>query len=257
MTSPVFLVEPDGLAHVQVGAEFRLTGPEGRHAVSVVRTRAGEMIELVDGCGRRVEARTTGSEGKDCLVVEVVSIVDVPHPALTFSVVQALPKADRGELAVELMTEVGVDTIIPWAADRCISQWKGDRAERSWRKWRDTATAATKQSRRTRLPRIEPLSTTSEICDRVSAAAVALLLDEEAALPISQVPLPSTGDVVIIVGPEGGVSESERSVLISAGAQSVRMGPTVMRTSTAGVAALSALMYSSGRWSSTSTFMGG
>jgi 16S rRNA (uracil1498-N3)-methyltransferase len=163
-------------------------------------------------------------------------------------VVQALPKGDRGEAAVELLTEVGVDVIIPWAAANCVAQWKADRVDRGHRRWLDAAHAAAKQSRRARFPQVEALATTSDVVSRVRSAACAVVLHETAESSISSVSAPHSGDLVVIVGPEGGISDEERAAFVAAGATTVRLGPSVLRTSSAGIAAVAALMAPTGRW---------
>ncbi len=248
MSAPVFVLEPDVLAEAQAGATVVLAGAEGRHAASVVRLAPGERAVLVDGRGRRADAIVRDTTGRDQVSFDIEAIADEPEPPQSFVVAQALPKGDRGELAVEVMTEVGVDVIIPWSASRCVSVWRGDRAEKSLRKWQDAARAAAKQSRRARHPRVEPLASTTAVVARVRQAALALVLDEEAAAPIGSVELPDAGEVLLIVGPEGGISDDERHAFAQAGARAVRLGPTVLRTSTAGVVGLTALLAGSPRW---------
>ncbi len=163
-------------------------------------------------------------------------------------VVQALPKGERGELAVELLTEIGADAIVPWAATRCVTQWKGERAERGQRRWADAAHAAAKQARRARFPEIRGLAGTAEVAGLVRAATLAMVLHETARAPISDLVLPPVGDVVVVVGPEGGLTDAELELLTASGATAVRLGPTVLRTSSAGIAAVAALLASSARW---------
>jgi 16S rRNA (uracil1498-N3)-methyltransferase len=178
----------------------------------------------------------------------VTDVEDEAVPAMQISVVQALPKGDRGELAVELLTEIGVDAIVPWSASRCITQWKGERGDKGHRKWLDAAAAAGKQSRRARFPVVHPLSSTAQVCDLISAASATLVLDENASLSLADVALPDSGDVVVVVGPEGGIAGDELDRFVRAGAVAVRLGPTVLRTSTAGLAAASIVLSRSSRW---------
>lgn len=251
MTPPVF-VHPLPASAVP-GSEIVLDGPEGRHAARVMRVTAGETVVLVDGAGRRAHGTVVGvgsvAGGSPAQVtIGVDAVTDEPEPAPRISVVQALPKGDRGELAVELLTEIGVDAIVPWSARHCVTQWRGDRAERSWRKWQEAAIAAGKQARRSRFPTVEPLATTTQVVDLVRQADLALMLHEEGSTPIGQVDLPDAGDVVIIVGPEGGLAPDEREALGAAGAREVVLGPSVLRTSSAGMAAAAALLARSVRW---------
>jgi 16S rRNA (uracil1498-N3)-methyltransferase len=177
----------------------------------------------------------------------VVARTVEPPPALRLVLVQALPKAERGELAVELATEVGVDEVVPWVAARCVMQWKGERGERQHARWAATAREAAKQSRRAWVPPVGPLHTTSQVAARI-AAARALVLHEAGEQPLTASGLPADGELLLVVGPEGGIDERELDAFAAAGAATVRLGPTVLRTSTAGAAALAVLSARTGRW---------
>ncbi|WP_414169255.1 16S rRNA (uracil(1498)-N(3))-methyltransferase [Streptoverticillium reticulum] len=249
MTAPVFLVEEDALTGVFPGTVFPLDGPEGRHAVSVRRLRVGEEIVLTDGAGTGVHGTVAAVEGKDHLDVAVTSVRSEPLPQPSITVVQALPKGDRGELAVETMTETGVDAIVPWSAARCVTQWKGERAAKSLGKWRSTAREAGKQSRRLRFPSVAGQMTTRQVAELLSEADFAAVLHEEGSTPLATAELPETGRIVIVVGPEGGVSPEELAAFAAAGAHPYRLGPSVLRTSTAGTAAAALLLGRTGRWS--------
>ncbi|MEU9962446.1 16S rRNA (uracil(1498)-N(3))-methyltransferase [Streptomyces sp. NPDC050982] len=248
MTAPVFVVDV-----VPGGPEFVLDGPEGRHAVSVKRLRAGEDVVLTDGHGRWAEGVVKAAEGKDRLVVtDIAEVREEPEPALRITVVQALPKGDRGELAVETMTETGVDEIVPWAASRCITQWKGERGLKALGKWRATAREAGKQSRRVRFPRVGDAMTTKQVAAFLAEADLGVVLHEDRAYgsePLASAELPSSGRIVLVVGPEGGVSPEELAAFTQAGAKTCRLGRTVLRTSTAGTAATALLLTRTGRWS--------
>ncbi len=246
MTAPVFVVEQ----LVALGPEFVLDGPEGRHAVSVKRLRPGEDVVLTDGRGRWTEGVVKAAEGKDRLVItDLESVHEEPPEAPRITVVQALPKGDRGELAVETMTEVGVDAIVPWAASRCITQWKGDRGLKALAKWRATAREAGKQSRRVRFPEVADAATTKQVAALVAEADFAAVLHESGDEPLATVELPAEGDIVLVVGPEGGVGPEELALFAEAGARAFRLGPSVLRTSTAGTAATALLLGRTGRWS--------
>ncbi|GAB2612448.1 16S rRNA (uracil(1498)-N(3))-methyltransferase [Streptomyces capparidis] len=248
MSAPVFLVPPGRLADAAPGAVVVLDGAEGRHAVSVRRLRAGEEIVLSDGEGLGVRGTVASVEGKDALTAAVAERLAEPEPSPRITVVQALPKGDRGELAVETMTEVGVDEIVPWAASRCVTQWRGERGAKALAKWRATAREAGKQSRRLRLPRVCEPMTTPQVARLLAQASLGAVLHEEGAEPLAAVPLPAAGSVVLVVGPEGGVAPQEIEAFAAAGARPYRLGPTVLRTSTAGVAAAAALLTRTGRW---------
>ncbi|GAB2912070.1 16S rRNA (uracil(1498)-N(3))-methyltransferase [Nonomuraea fastidiosa] len=243
MTAPVFLCERERLD----GAELTLEGPEGRHAAAVRRLRPGERVDLTDGAGAVAEC-VVRETLKDRLRLDVLRRYDVERPALRLTVVQGLPKGDRGELAVEMMTEAGVDVIVPWAAARSITQWKGDKVAKALGRWRSTAREAGKQARRFHLPEVADLASTAQVERLLSEAALGLVLHEEATEPLSGVALPAEGDIVMVVGPEGGVSEEELARFTAAKAAPVLLGPTVLRTSTAGVAAASVLFSRTGRW---------
>lgn len=247
MTAPVFLVDPAALDGSP--AKVTLTGPEGRHAVSVRRLMPGEEIVLTDGTGRGAYGVVAAVSGKDVLDVEVRESRVEPEPAVRITVVQALPKGDRGELAVETMTEAGVDAVVPWAASRCVTQWRGDRGAKALAKWRSTAREAAKQARRLRSPSVADMMTTRQVAALLSDAEFAGVLHEEGSAALACAPLPAAGSIVLVVGPEGGVSPEEITTFAAAGAAPYRLGPTVLRTSTAGVAATSVLLSRTGRWS--------
>ncbi|MFD9375633.1 16S rRNA (uracil(1498)-N(3))-methyltransferase [Streptomyces sp. NPDC059999] len=246
MTAPVFVVE-----EVPAGPEFTLEGPEGRHAVSVKRLNPGEAVVLTDGRGRWADAVVKAAEGKDRLVVSVSGVFEEPAPAVRVTVVQALPKGDRGEVAVETMTETGVDAIVPWQASRCITQWRGDRGAKSLAKWRNTAREAGKQSRRVSFPEVAEALSTKQVAALLAEADLAVVLHEDRDAPsgaLATAELPSSGSVVVVVGPEGGVSPEELATFAEAGALPYRLGPSVLRTSTAGTAAVAVLLARTGRW---------
>ncbi|MFB6845394.1 16S rRNA (uracil(1498)-N(3))-methyltransferase [Streptomyces sp. NPDC056373] len=246
MTAPVFVVE-----HFDAGGGGRyvLDGPEGRHAVSVKRLRAGEDVILTDGAGRWADCVVLGTEGKDRLILQLDSWSEEPAEQPRVTVVQALPKGDRGELAVETMTEVGVDAIVPWAAARCITQWKGERGAKALGKWRATAREAGKQSRRVRFPEVAEAATTKQIAALLAGADFAAVLHESGDTPLATADLPATGEIVLVVGPEGGVAPEELALFEEAGARAYRLGRSVLRTSTAGTAAAAVLLARTGRWS--------
>lgn len=242
MSAPVFVVASDLLDVGRVVVD----GSEGRHAATVTRLGPGEPVVLTDGRGRRASGVVVGAE-RDRLSVEVAAVEVVPTAQPRFVVVQALPKGDRGELAVETMTEVGVDVVVPWAASRCVTRWRAARGEKALSRWRTSSHSAAKQSRRSWFPEVAEPATTAEVAELLSAAAVGAVLHESAVDPLASVDLPGSGDVVLVVGPEGGVSDDELSAFRDAGATTYRLGETVLRTSTAGTAAL-AVLSAKARW---------
>jgi 16S rRNA (uracil1498-N3)-methyltransferase len=239
---PVFLVPPGDLT----AGVMALTGPEGHHAAAVRRLRPGERADLSDGAGTLAEGVVTGV-GKDSVTLDIRAVHTVPPPQPRLTVAQALPKGDRGELAVELMTEIGVDAVIPWAAARSITKWQAERGAKALAKWRATAREAAKQSRRAWLPEVTELASTAALAQRV-AAAYAIVLEADAPARLHELTLPQSGDVLLLVGPEGGISPAERAALRDAGALEARLGPTVLRTSTAGAAAAAVLLARTARW---------
>ena len=241
MTPPLFLLDalPDSSSLV-------LGGAEGRHAARVRRLGVGESVWVSDGAGTVLEC-VVSSVLTDGLSLRVVDRRFSPAPLPRLVVVQALPKGERAELAVELLTELGVDEIVPWGASRCVVRWDGTRGDRALEKWRRTAREATKQSRRAWLPAVAALHSTAEVVARLSGAC-GLVLHEDAAAPLPSVDLPAAGDLVVVVGPEGGVAPDELETFVAAGAVPVRLGASVLRTSTAGAAALAALSVQLDRW---------
>ncbi|WP_122818109.1 16S rRNA (uracil(1498)-N(3))-methyltransferase [Nocardioides pantholopis] len=245
MSLPVHLVP--SLEGIREGDEVVVEGDEAHHAVAVRRLRVGERVVLTDGRGTALTGEVT-STGKRVFTVATLSIGDVIAADPSFTVVQAVPKGDRGELAVEMLTEIGVTRIVPWAASRSVAVWKGDRAEKSLAKWRSTAREAAKQARRAWFPEVTPLASTDEVVALMEGVDLVVVLHEEAHVPLASLELPDSGEVMVVVGPEGGLAEDEIDGFVAAGAVSVRMGGEVLRTSTAGVAAVAALLARTRRW---------
>jgi len=246
VTPPLFLVPDLGSGDVLV-----LTGAEAHHAGTVRRLVPGEDVLLADGHGGLAEA-VVEQVGKDRVSLRVLDRRRLPEPSPRLVVAQALPKGERAELAVELLTELGVDEIIPWAAARSISQWKGERADKGVAKWQRTALAASKQSRRPRIPVVTGLAGSAELADRIVPGVLALVLHEDAAVGLAGSLDERVGgsldELLVIVGPEGGVSPDELALFTDRGARPVRLGPEVLRTSTAGAVALAVLSVGIGRW---------
>jgi 16S rRNA (uracil1498-N3)-methyltransferase len=224
-----------------------LDGDEGRHAAVVRRIAPGETVELTDGAGQLARCVVVAAS-KQGLTCEVQSRVEVPAPAPRVVVAQAIPKGDRGETAVETLTEVGADEIIPWSAQRCIVRWTGERGDKALRRWRSTAREAAKQARRAWLPVVGDTVSTTALASVSRAAALAVVLHEEATEPLGALALPADGDILLVVGPEGGVAPDELDQLTAAGAVAARLGPTVLRTSTAGTVAAGVVLANTGRW---------
>jgi 16S rRNA (uracil1498-N3)-methyltransferase len=230
-----------------------LSGPEGRHAATVRRLGPGERVDISDGVGT-MAACVVMSVSEGTLELAVTGRVAAPPPVPRVTVVQAIPKGDRGEQAVETMTEVGADVIVPWAAERCVAQWRGEKAARGAARWRATALAAAKQSRRTWFPEVTEQAGTGEVAALARAAGLAVLLDPDAARTLPAVvgaavtESGGTESLLLIVGPEGGISPAEAKLLEDAGAVGARLGPTVLRASSAGAIATALVMNATGRW---------
>ena len=249
MTLPVHVVAPESLLGVTPGTLVTVGGAEGRHAVKVRRLRVGEQLELVDGVGTRATAIVQEIPTSTDLIAEVVDVQrEQPWP-LSVVVVQALAKGDRSDTAVETLTEVGVDEIVPWEAERCVARWSGAKGSAGMAKWQRIAVESGKQSRRARFPIVSNLATTNDVLARIDDSALAVVLHEEATTTLSDITFPSEGEVVIVVGPEGGLSVGELDLFGAAQAVVVRLGPSVLRTSTAGTVAAGVIMSLTGRWS--------
>ena len=262
MTVPVFYAPRELLAGAST---VRLDGPEGRHAAVVRRLQSGELVDLTDGRGLVAHCVVLRTEGQ-ALDLEVRELRIAPAPSPRLTVVQGLAKGDRGETAVETMTEIGVDAIVPWSASRSITQWKADRGAKALEKWRSTAREAAKQSRRAWWPVVTEPATTLEVAKLLATARLPIVLHEEGQSALADVQPPSRSDdatdgaadgadgatevvdIVLVVGPEGGISPEELIQFAGVGAVPYRMGPTVLRTSTAGTAAAAVLLARSGRW---------
>lgn len=221
-------------------ATFRLDGAEGRHASVVRRIGPGERIVVSDGRGRGARCRVVAADksGLELTVDDADHQIREPRAGPRIVVAQALAKGDRSELAMEMLTEIGVDEVIPWQASRSIVRWQGDRGAKSHAKWRATVREATKQSRRLRIPQVSDLVSTKQLAVRLASADLALVLHEGASESLAALTLPGTGEIVLAVGPEGGISPEELQAFIDAGARPVLISDGVLRTSTAGVVAV-------------------
>jgi 16S rRNA (uracil1498-N3)-methyltransferase len=224
-----------------------LTGAEGRHASTVRRLAPGERADITDGAGTVAECVVTAAAA-DRLELCVLSKRSVPRREPTITVVQAIAKGEHAEMAVDLLTQVGADVVVPWAAERCVAQWRAERGARSLAKWRSTAEQAAKQSRRAWFPEVTEQASLATVADRVKAATLAVVLDPGADRSLADFAVPPCGEVVLIVGPEGGISPAESAALNSAGGIPARLGPTVLRASSAGVVAVGVVLARTARW---------
>ena len=245
MSLPVHLV--DDLAEAATGDLIAVDGDEGHHAVAVRRLKVGERVVLTDGRGSSVTGEIVETS-KRAMQVRADEVTRVPPLEPAFTVVQALPKGERGELAVEVMTEIGVSTVVPWAATRSIVSWKGERGLKPLTRWRSTAREAAKQARLAWFPEVTDLAQTAQVVERIASAQMAIVLWESATRPMSDLVLPESGEIVLLIGPEGSFTSEEIAAFEEAGAISVKMGAEVLRTSTAGLAATAALLSRTPRW---------
>lgn len=235
-------------ADAPLGAIVRLSGPDARHAVTVSRVRPTERLFLGDGAGLIVEGEVVEASPQE-VALRVEHVERAPEPSPRIVLVQALAKGDRDELAIQAATELGVDAIVPWQAARSISRWDAAKSAKGRARWSTIVREASKQAIRPRVPEVAPLATTAAIAG-LAASATVLVLDPLAEHPLTALDATALGDrdVVLVVGPEGGVAPEELTAFAAAGARGVRLGDTVLRTSTAGPAAIAVLSAALGRW---------
>lgn len=236
--------------NASVGAEITVTGDEARHAVKVARLRAGERITLLNGRGARVAAEVTTTSPSEFTVRAVADAVMEPEPTPRLVLVQGLAKGGRDEMALQAAVELGVDAVVPWQAQRSISKWPGDKARKNRERWETIAREASKQSIRSRVPEVLDVVTSKQLAASFLPGRV-LVLDPGGQTRLGDVALDDLGagdSLTLIVGPEGGVSDEEIEMFAAAGASAVRLGENVLRTSTAGPAAIAALLTRLQRW---------
>ena len=229
------------------GQEVQLSGPEGHHAAAVRRMRVGEAIALTNGRGLKARGVVSAVAPKQ-LTVAVHSVDTFELPAVTFTLVQAVAKGDRDELAVQAATELGTSKVVPWQADRSISKWDG-KEEKNRERWQQIVDEAAKQALRPWFPPVTQVQSSKSLAKQIAeSAGTFLVLDPTAVMSLNQVELSSAGEVALIVGPEGGITEAELALFETAGAKRVHLGSGILRTSTAGMAAISVLAAKSGYW---------
>ncbi|WP_041652069.1 16S rRNA (uracil(1498)-N(3))-methyltransferase [Pseudarthrobacter phenanthrenivorans] len=254
MSNPVFFTPPGTLDQMAAGEVFVLEGQEARHAVTVKRLAPGEPVDIVDGAGTRMRGRVVAASASG-LEVECETLVFEEQPGTRLVLVQALAKGDRDELAIETATELGIDAVIPWQSERSIVRWKGDRAAKAHAKWQSVVTAAAKQARRAWVPEVRAAVDTAALAGAVEAAELAVILHEDAVRPLRAVleawqgaDASGPAEVLLIVGPEGGISPREVTRLCGKGAVTALLGHHVLRSSTAGPAAVVLASDVLGRW---------
>ncbi len=246
MVAPLFFAA--NISSLRSGSEFVLDGPEGKHAAVVRRMRAGEAIQLTDGKGFRVSGSVSRVDGASVIVSVAENKVET-FPKLQLTLVQALAKGDRDELAVQAAIELGALSVIPWQATRSVSRWDGPKASKGRARWQAIASEAAKQSLRVWEPEVKNMVSTKELARLVGDFDLVLVLDPTANSSITGLGA-IAGRIAIVVGPEGGVDELELNELEVSGAKRVHLGAGILRTSTAGLAAISYLVGSAGLWES-------
>ena len=271
MTLPVFIApEAAALRGCALGDSYTLDGDEGFHAATVRRMDVGQMLDVVDGDGLRVRGSVI-ERAKKSLILRVEEIIHEASPSVRLILVQALSTGGRDEMAIEMATEVGVDAVIPWQANRSEVRWKGEKAAKGMRKWESTLRSATKQSRRAFIPRLEEAHSSAALAQWIAQVtedgAWVLVCHESADRRLSEL-LPQLRElsahassasaaqsqpscppkIAVIVGPEGGVDPDELSLFEAAGAKICLLGNTVLRASSAGPVALSLISDAIGRW---------
>jgi 16S rRNA (uracil1498-N3)-methyltransferase len=233
-------------------------GDEGFHAATVRRIRVGEQLALGDGAGTLAHCEVEHA-GRDGLRARVLTRWSVQPARPSVTVVQALPKSDRSELAVELATEAGADAFLAWQAARCVTNWDSGRAANGLRRWRAVARSAARQSRRPYIPTVDGVLSTGALARRIREAdgPAVLVLHESATEPLADVmsddAVAAATSILLVVGPEGGIAPDEVAGLADVGARTVRLGPQVLRTSTAAAVALGALGVLTPRWDGSSS----
>lgn len=259
MSNPVFFSGAGALDQLVPGARYTLQGPEARHAVTVKRLAPGERVDIADGAGKRLTGTVVAASPAE-LTVECAELTVEEQPDVRLVLVQALAKGDRDELAVETATELGIDAVVPWQSERSIVRWKGERAAKAHAKWQSVVTAAAKQARRAWIPEVRAAVETPGLAAAVAAADLAVILHEDAVRPLRSVleawqsARPSAAgprEILLIVGPEGGISPREVTKLCDAGAVTALLGHHVLRSSTAGPAAVVLASDVLGRWNAT------
>lgn len=245
VVEPLFLA--DFSSTPAIGDIVDLGGAEGKHAAIVRRMRAGENIQLTNGNGLRIRGKVADVQ-KNGLTVRVHQIENEKIPEIKITLIQALAKGDRDELAIQAATELGISSVIPWEAERSVTRWNGEKKLKGVARWQQIVVEAAKQSLQVRFPVVDSPADSKSIVNKIGDFDLVLVLDPTSSRGISSISIPEKGNLAIVVGPEGGISETELASLLSAGAIGVKIGEAILRTSTAGVAAISAIKTISGQW---------
>ncbi|WP_026530723.1 16S rRNA (uracil(1498)-N(3))-methyltransferase [Haematomicrobium sanguinis] len=253
MSLPVFVIDVESARTLRPGDSYTLDGPEGRHAAGSMRLAAGESLDLVNGRGARWRA-TVKESAKNSLLLDIQSATTEEAPSPEVTVVQALAKGGRDEQAVESAVELGATAIVPWQADRSIVRWRDEKAKKGTEKWQDLVRSAAKQSRQSHIPTVSSPETSAQLCQRIRRAVGesgghAVVLHESATEPlVSFLRETGPGPLLLIVGPEGGITPSEVEAMVASGARTAHLGQRILRSSSAGPAALAAINTQWERW---------
>lgn len=246
MVEPLFHSQiPDSL---QPGQTFTLTGAEAKHAASVRRMRPGEAIQITNGTGSRLRGEVAQVEPQS-VVVRIEQVVFDPAPSPRITLVQALAKGDRDELAIQAATELGVWAVIPWQADRSVSRWDGPKQTKGRERWQQIVTEAAKQSLRSWVPQVADSVTSKQLVGKFGEFDAVWVLEPTALDSLAKLAPNTPQTIALIIGPEGGIDPQELELFAGAGAKLVRLGDEVLRTSTAGIAAISVIQAGVGNWS--------
>lgn len=245
MVEPLFFTELP--QEISPGETLSLSGSEGRHAVTVRRILVGEYIALADGSGRKVRGQVLAT-GKDTLSMRVVEIIPTLTKALRITLVQALAKADRDELAIQAATELGIEGVIPWQADRSVSIWKDEKKAKGQIRWQQIVSEAAKQSLRPLIPMVHGVLNSKELTEKLATFDSVLILEPTSEKPIAEAALSPGQSIAVVIGPEGGISEQELVNFANQGYELVRTGSGILRTSTAAIATIAYLNAQLGGW---------
>lgn len=265
MTNPLFLLDtehddvPINSDGMHTGWKLTLPASVKRHAVQSMRLKAGDELQLSDGRGLRVHAVLRDEQQG---IAEVLEFGREPAPKVRLSLVQALAKNGHDEQAIDVATQIGVDEVIPWQADRSIAKWKAGRTDR---KWSQVLQAATEQSRRAWTPDLGECVSSKQvvaICRRACVrGSLVIVLHQDATRTWDEIDdrirvlcdrcLKDGQErtIYVVVGPEGGISDQEVDMFTDAGAEVCVLGTNILRASAAGPVALSLLARSVGRFS--------
>lgn len=239
----------DGVA---LGETIGVEGQEAHHAATVSRVRAGEQIRFADGRGLAVGGAVT-SASRERVEITVASIDHEPAPVIELWLAQALAKGDRAELAIQAATELGVTGVVPWQAARSVSRWSGPKVQKGVARWQSVVQEAAKQSLRARTPEVAAPVDLEGLVALASDDTTIVVLDPDAPRTLVSQLEPGglvalSSRLVLVVGPEGGIDGREHEALDEAGAVRARLGRPVLRTSTAGPAAIAVIQAVAGAW---------